>query len=385
MISGGDIHFVHQLLAAVECGFDVQVFGGHALAQFIRNKSLPARVILTDKKEVGFVSVKTLGQQMRLFVHYCAQFFRTLAQLCVIKQADVAVAVTDAWFDVLPAVFSKATRKVMLLGMNAPTVAEILFRRRPDVTASRLTSLHYWLSQSIALVAFRYCKTKRVMYVHPDMRPRLLKLGFAENEITFVSNGIDFELAQGVPEQPKTYDVIWIGRVHPQKGIDDLIKTIGYLAERVESFRAVLVGNVEAALRPLFDACGLSNVVEFAGFVPEEEKLKFFKRSRVFLMPSRYESWGIVIGEALACGVPVVAYDIDAYRPIFGEYLRYVPPFNLKAFQQEAESQILQARSGKTYLDGTKVDQFNQENSWTATRGRIAKLLRELESTPSAG
>src|SRR5258705_4044619 len=115
----------------------------------------------------------------------------------------MAVAATDAWFDVLPAVFSRAQTKVMLLGMDAPSLIEIVRRSRPDITPSRVASLHYWLSQSVSLRCFRWCKRKIVFYVHPSMRDRLLKLGFSDSGIRFVSNGIDFEFAHRVPEQAK--------------------------------------------------------------------------------------------------------------------------------------------------------------------------------------
>jgi glycosyltransferase involved in cell wall biosynthesis len=42
------------------------------------------------------------------------------------------------------------------------------------------------------------------------------------------------------------------------------------------------------------------------------------KASKVFLFPSRFEGWGLAVGEALACGLPVVCYDLPALREIFG-------------------------------------------------------------------
>jgi glycosyltransferase involved in cell wall biosynthesis len=378
MISGGDVHFVHQVAAANDAGFEVAVFGGKALEEFISTRRLAVRLISTDSQKVGFVAVKTVGQQLKLFFHYCGQFFQTLRRLNRIKQQDVAVAVTDAWFDVLPAVFSRAKAKAMLLGMDAPRLSEIARRSRPDITPSRVASIHYWVSQSLSLWFFRWCKRKTVFYVHPLMRTRLLKLGFSEAEIRFVSNGIDFEFAHRVAAQPKVYDVIWIGRIHPQKGIDDLFAVLRSLSEELADLRVVFVGQVEAALSGLVAKHGLSKRVTFAGFVSEEEKFRLMKSSRLFLMPSHYESWGIVIGEALACKVPVVAYDIEAYRPIFGNFLRYVPPFDVEAFTREAKEQIQAMRDGRNYLDSLDVDAFKRENSWATTRDRMSSAFREL-------
>jgi len=378
MISGGDIHFIHQVAAAKDAGFDVAVFGGKAIEEFVVTQKLGIEVMLTDRHKVGFVAVNTIRQQLGLFLHYCGQFVRTLLKLGTIKREDTAVAATDAWFDVLPAVFSHARAKAMLLGMDAPSLGQVARRSRPDITRSRVASIHYWLSQSVSLWCFRWCKRKIVFYVHPSMRARLLKLGFSDSEIRFVSNGIDFEFAHRVPEQAKIFDVIWIGRVHPQKGIDDLFKVLASLAQHLSDFRVVFVGNVQAALSGLVAQYNLAKCVTFAGFVSEEEKFRLFKSSRLFLMPSHYESWGIVIGEALACKVPVVAYDIAAYRPIFGDFLRYVPAFDIEALAREAQEQIQAVRAGKNYLDAMDVETFKRENSWAATRQRMSAAFREL-------
>src|SRR5436189_92769 len=64
---------------------------------------------------------------------------------------------------------------------------------------------------------------KHLFYLHPALKSRLLRLGCSEEELTYVSYGLEVAQTEAVPEQKKLYDVVWIGRVHRQKGIDDLL------------------------------------------------------------------------------------------------------------------------------------------------------------------
>jgi hypothetical protein len=76
--------------------------------------------------------------------------------------------------------------------------------------------------------------------------------------------------------------------------------------------------------------------------------------------------------------VPVVAYDLAAYRPIFGDLVNYVPSFDRDTFQRTALSVLEEARAGKVSLNEYALKQLRAEHSWEAARARFAKTLREL-------
>ena len=385
LIGGGDIHFFHMAEGAIAGGFDVSFFGGHALQKHLEARGLAARVILTDQKPLAKVDMVHLKGQIILFFDYVGRFFRTLPLLKRIQPDDLAYAVTDYWFDAWPAAFSRARAKMLVLGMDSPTLREIALRTRPDVPATRVTSIYYWLSQNISLRLFRRCRNKKVFYVHPLMRPRLLRLGYAESELVFISNGLNLEVAASIPAQPRKYDVAWTGRVHRQKGVDDLLGALKHLAQKIPDFRAILIGRLQDQLGPRIEELGLTNQVEFSGFVSEEEKFRLLKSSRLFLMPSHYESWGIVIGEALGSDVPVVAYKLDAYPAIFGELVQYVPCFDQNRFQQVAADAVVALRKGKNLLAPDALDEFKKRNSWSTAQKIFCETARELAAQTGMG
>jgi glycosyltransferase involved in cell wall biosynthesis len=379
-IAGGDIHFLKLAEGAAKHGYELNFFGGHALQQVIRQHNLPGTITLTDSRAMPKTNTGALGGQVKLFRDFRGRYRRTMAALDTIGSDDFVYAVSDYWFDVLPAVRSAAQRKLMVLHMEAPRLSEIALRSRPDVDALRAASLHYWGSQEYSLRRFCRCSTKHIFYLHPAMQPRLKDLGVREDEITYVSYGLEVALNESVPAPAREFDVVWIGRVHRQKGIEDLLATLEFLAGRLENFRAVFIGNVKDALTPEIEKRGLARHVTFSGFVSETEKIRLFKASRLFLMPSRHEGSPCVIGESIIAGTPVVAYDIPNYRPVFGDFVRYVPSFDLSAFQAAAEDQIRKGRAGDNYLDRLDLAEFKRANSWETTQGKFLAALEKLKA-----
>jgi L-malate glycosyltransferase len=137
--------------------------------------------------------------------------------------------------------------------------------------------------------------------------------GVPASRVHVVPNGIELppEPADGVAP-PRDIDLIYAGRFVPTKNIGDLIDIVARLhAARVVS-RVALVGE-----GPLWDemvakarAAGLADVIEFTGRKGNAEVLDLLRRSRVFFHASSREGFPVVMVEAMACGLPVVAYRI---------------------------------------------------------------------------
>jgi glycosyltransferase involved in cell wall biosynthesis len=378
IVSGGEIHTCNLTASALVAGYRVHFLTGHALKAELERRGLPVTISVTDRQIMAPRDFGTLPGQLSLLADYSKRLRGTLPRLSEVQSDDLVYSATDFWWDIIPVLRSRAQRKILYLGMDCPTFGEIVFKSRPDVTSIRLPSLHYWLTQHMALRLFRHCPRKRLIYTHYNQKPRLLRMGYREEDLVFVSNGVDLKQPAAVPEQKKIFDAAWVGRVHKQKGIEDLIATLAFLSKEIKDFRAIMVGDLKKMLAPQIAAAGLSERVEFSGYVSEAEKFRLLKSSRLFLMPSRYESWGIVIGEALATGLPVVAYELDAYRPVFGDLLRYVPAFDLDAFKHAAADEIQKARAGDSALDSTKLARFIRENSWEAVGQRFLGAVRSL-------
>jgi D-inositol-3-phosphate glycosyltransferase len=105
--------------------------------------------------------------------------------------------------------------------------------------------------------------------------------------------------------------LLWVGRLEKLKGVDILINAVAQLDER--DFTLLIVGGDEYAedlkdeLRAQAAAAGLSANVRFDGAVAHADLPLYYSAADVCVVPSYYESFGLVAVEAMACGTPVVA------------------------------------------------------------------------------
>jgi D-inositol-3-phosphate glycosyltransferase len=115
--------------------------------------------------------------------------------------------------------------------------------------------------------------------------------------------------------------VLFVGRFDSVKGIDRLVTAMTYL-RRVDSLRLVLVGGdglASPATRRLQKQArdlGLQDTVTFAGRIDQDRLPPYYSAADVLVVPSLYESFGLVGLEALACGTPVVATPVGAMESI---------------------------------------------------------------------
>ena len=377
-IGGGDIFFTYLARATVAAGYPVHFFGGHALKRYLEREGLPLNLTLTDDSVAHLGNTGRLSGQLRLLLDFGQRFIRTMRLLSEVQPDDVAYGVSEYWFDTIPVMRCRARHKAFHLGMMAPRLREVLFKSRADVTTLRLPAFYFWLSQQISGRLFRSYRGGVITYPHPEIRDYLMHFGQPESGLWYVPNGSDVAIADRVPAQPKRFDVAWMGRVHPQKGIDDLLTALAWLKQQVPDFRAVIIGKSQDKLEPVIRTMGLSDHVTFSGLVSEEEKFRLLKSTRVFAMPSHYESWGIVVGEAIASGLPVVAYDLACYRPVFGDFVRYVKCFDSDGFKRAVEDEVRQQRAGRNYLAGMNPDKLKRSMDWSTAQESFLSLLRKL-------
>jgi glycosyltransferase involved in cell wall biosynthesis len=102
--------------------------------------------------------------------------------------------------------------------------------------------------------------------------------------------------------------ILYVGRLIDMKGLFDLLDAFQVVVNEVPEARLLLVGDgyLEEDLRQTCRENDLPSV-EFVGFVQPTDLGKYYLSANVFVLPSHYEPWGLVVNEAMIFGCPVVA------------------------------------------------------------------------------
>ncbi len=126
---------------------------------------------------------------------------------------------------------------------------------------------------------------------------------------TIIANGVNIEDIIYVNPSDDYCDVIFAGRLIPEKHVDLIINAIYHVKKIHPYVKCKIVGNgpSEKYLKNLTSSLDLENNIFFEDFYEDQEKLYgIIKSSSALILPSKREGFGIVVIEANACGVPVI-------------------------------------------------------------------------------
>lgn len=192
---------------------------------------------------------------------------------------------------------------------NAPLVATIHATERgrhgghvPPGMPAAINSIEWWLTYQAAEVI---CCSQFMI--------REVVSGFElpADKVHLVPNGVDLAVWQpsstATPVLRGPLVVGW-GRVQYEKGFQVLARAVGSLRTRVPGIQCIIAGRGSylPELQSQIDIEGLSDIVQLAGFVPDDDLRDILHRAGCAVIPSLYEPFGIVALEAMAAGAPTV-------------------------------------------------------------------------------
>lgn len=164
-----------------------------------------------------------------------------------------------------------------------------------------------------------------------------------EGDYRVIPNGIDIE--RFAPQNTRPIErfndgrpnILYVGRLDKRKGFEHLMHAFGRISSEVPDARLIVVGAFDDQDKKPFLLLARRHrikSVHFVGYVSREQLPRYYRTATLFCAPSTgFESFGIVLLEAMAAGLPIVASDITGYRQVLtdGHEGMLVPPYDSDA------------------------------------------------------
>ena len=181
-----------------------------------------------------------------------------------------------------------------------------------DAPPSLKANITKWMKQ------FVFRRVNTAFYVGTRNRRYYENLGFDRNRLAFAPHSIDNKRFQSNAEQweakalqvrtqlgfePEHIVFLYVGKLYSLKSIDVLISTFKQIEN--QKFRLLIIGDGQD-LAHLRDLAKTDKRILFQPFKNQSEMPWVYRIGDVFVLPSKSETWGLSVNEAMACGLPVV-------------------------------------------------------------------------------
>jgi glycosyltransferase involved in cell wall biosynthesis len=199
-------------------------------------------------------------------------------------------------------------------------------------------------------------------------------------EISMIPNGVDLELYKAADRDWSFPRLLSVGRIVHQKGLDLAMHALGGLKELNWEWRIAGDGPQIQVLQSLAQELGISDRVVFLGWQSREQMMESYKKSNVFLFPSRHEGMPNALLEAMASGLPVIATCIAGNEELVidGKTGYLVSSEDIEALRNVLKT-ILNNSALRQQMGVASRRRVEENYSWEATAGQYALLLEKVK------
>ena len=250
------------------------------------------------------------------------------------------------------------------------------------------------------IVAF----TDRLIAATPLERAQLTWLyGADPAKISVVPAGVDTNLFSprpksqakaflGLPDQQRL--VLFVGRIEPLKGIDTLIRAVDLVLRRhpdwKDSLALSIIGGIPDdspetrsqemdRLQKLREELGLTDLIAFLGAKSQDTLPYYYSAAEVVVVPSHYESFGMVAVEAMACGTPVIASKVGGLSLTVQDGITgyLVPDRDPVSLSERIELVLSNPELARAI--GQRASEWANRFKWPNIASRILEIYNEVQ------
>lgn len=285
------------------------------------------------------------------------------------------------------------TKYVMTFHTLAEMKNQIAQRTQDEESDLRLSKECLICSKADRITASTLVEKSQLVHVYGagSSRIRIVAPGVDLSRFHAIEQGYAKSMI-GVPSNHRM--ILFVGRVEPLKGIDTLFRAIAVLKGRRPDWNwdrlcvSVIGGDPSeqgqrenkemARLHSLREELGLLDLVAFLGARDQDTLQYYFSAADVLVMPSHYESFGMVALEAMACGTPVIASDVGGLQELVKDNKTGIrvkandPNALAKAIERLMDNEVLRRRMGH------RASCYAEDFSWSNIVDKLLAVYQEI-------
>jgi glycosyltransferase involved in cell wall biosynthesis len=208
-----------------------------------------------------------------------------------------------------------------------------------------------------------------------------LDFGRSEDAIEVIHNGIDTDLFRPLPEIERRPGriMVTVSADAPLKGMRYLLQALASLVDRHPDLELLAVSRLEPGgeTEQLITRLGLRDRIEFVSGLSGAEMAECYASAALVVVPSLYEGFGLPAGEAMACGLPVIATDGGALPEVVGDAGVIVPRGDAGALAAAIDALLRDADRRET-LGRQARERILQQFSWQVCAHAMVSYYRNV-------
>lgn len=328
-LSGGESRFIELGKYWQKMGYEIHLQsseGGKVLCDKMGLKVILHKITSTDQES----RAEMYRRMITLFID--------LPKIIIEFKSGIVYSTSEQVYDALPGFFLK-----LFYGKNIKWASAVhwlppvLFWQRKS--SKWYNSLFFMISERLGLI-LAYLLADSLFPVSAATYNDMYKSRFRGRKIKTVKCGVNLSEIESLIDkgQEKIYDAVFLKRIQAVKGIFDLIDIWEIVVKKLPQEKLIIIGNGidEVEAKKLVTEKKLDENIKFLGAIYDlKEKYNYLAQSKLFLLPSYEENWAIVVGEALACGTPVMVYRLKELEEVWKDSITYINISNKEAFAEK--------------------------------------------------
>ena len=263
-----------------------------------------------------------------------------------------------------------------LTGLIIPYIVSCLCKKPLVIIFHHVTPSDYMERHPIRLQAYR----KATCMAVSEATANDIKKCFRIKNVVVVGNGVDLDLFKTVDYMEEKYDAVFLGRITKEKGIFVLLRTWKDVISEIPSAQLLLIGgidrNIKEELRKTIQELQLKQNVTVTGFVSDRRMLQLLSASKIFVLPSKMEGFGLSVAEAMAAGLPCVLSNLPALKENFDSAAVFVEPEDAEGFAQAILTLLSDPEKCRELRE--KGQKLVRQFSWDSVAKKELKIFRSV-------